>query len=308
MSDEQSNGDDEQAVKVELDKDNELERLQPLRVGVDVESLPMDAEHGEKFYNLVVPPWDVLTCTAISGGFPIDDKAFPGRAAAEGVKELPTALGDLKASYGLVAFGHVDTNGDQPLSEKRARAVVALATGDLDEFKALASDDGWDIDVVQYLLLYAGHPPGPLDGEDGPKTQGAVKAYQAEKELKVDGIAGPVTKGQLYTDYLEAHSPKLDAALFHEPKFAGLGSDCPLADVDGANLQNRRVVVFAFKAPRLPTVPSGGELTSFYEKIAKECECEELGPPPTPTGPASKQAAKKGAPFLADCPKQHVGS
>lgn len=308
MSDDDTDADpdDEAAIKVELDQENKLERLAPLRTGVDIEPLPMDGEQGEKSYDFVVPPWDVLACTAISGGFPLDGKAFPGRAAAEATQELPGVLADLKASYKLVAFGHCDTSGSQALSETAARALVAYATHDLDAFKAVGDDDGWGLDVVQYLLLYAGHSPGPLDGEDGPKTQAAVTAYQKAKQLKEDGIAGPITKGQLFTDYLAAHSPKLDPGLFHDPAFAGCGSDNPLADVDGNSLQNRRVVLFAFKAPRLPTVPSGGDLKTFYEKIAKECACEEVSAP-TMTGGAARKGAKTGAPFV-DCDKLHVGN
>jgi peptidoglycan hydrolase-like protein with peptidoglycan-binding domain len=35
--------------------------------------------------------------------------------------------------------------------------------------------------------------PGPVDGDFGPKTEGAVKAYQQDRGIHVDGIVGDQT-------------------------------------------------------------------------------------------------------------------
>ncbi len=35
--------------------------------------------------------------------------------------------------------------------------------------------------------------PGPIDGQFGPKTQAAVKAFQTREKIEVDGIVGPQT-------------------------------------------------------------------------------------------------------------------
>jgi peptidoglycan hydrolase-like protein with peptidoglycan-binding domain len=51
-----------------------------------------------------------------------------------------------------------------------------------------------DLEGVQNALTKLGYDPGTADGKDGPKTQGAVKTYQTDAGLKVDGIAGPMTK------------------------------------------------------------------------------------------------------------------
>jgi len=45
---------------------------------------------------------------------------------------------------------------------------------------------------VQELLTSNGHPV-PADGEFGPSTETAVRAYQAENYLDVDGLVGPAT-------------------------------------------------------------------------------------------------------------------
>jgi N-acetyl-anhydromuramyl-L-alanine amidase AmpD len=50
---------------------------------------------------------------------------------------------------------------------------------------------------IQRALLARGYDPGPVDGDLGPKTRAAVKAFQKDHGLKVDGIVGPVTLGAL---------------------------------------------------------------------------------------------------------------
>lgn len=304
----ESNGesDDEQAIEVKLDEDNELERLKPLRDGLDVDSLEMNDENGEKNYNFVVPPWDVLMCAKVAGGF-TTGKSFLESAGAEAVQQLGGLLGELSCDYKLVAFGHTDASGggsgNQALSERRAKSCVAMATGDVDTWVSLADDESWGDDQVKSLLRNLGYPTGA--GDDAFKE--SVKAYQAASELKDDGIAGPITKKSLFTKYIDKYKAGVKAEQFMDPKFVGCGEKNPLADVDAAHESNRRVVFFAFKAPRLPTIPSGGELQTFYDKIAKECACEELAPIPTPTSSASRRGSRNGSPFMEDCPLLHQG-
>lgn len=54
-----------------------------------------------------------------------------------------------------------------------------------------------DVEGVQTALTKLGYDPGSIDGKDGPKTKAAVLAFQKVAEVKVDGIAGPETKGAL---------------------------------------------------------------------------------------------------------------
>jgi peptidoglycan hydrolase-like protein with peptidoglycan-binding domain len=46
---------------------------------------------------------------------------------------------------------------------------------------------------LQQALKALGHDPGPVDGVFGETTQAAVKAFQQEREIPVDGIVGKVT-------------------------------------------------------------------------------------------------------------------
>ena len=51
--------------------------------------------------------------------------------------------------------------------------------------------------VLQRRLAGAGYAPGPIDGRYGPRTEQAVRRFQAARGLEVDGIAGPQTVAHL---------------------------------------------------------------------------------------------------------------
>jgi len=53
------------------------------------------------------------------------------------------------------------------------------------------------IKQIQCLLLYLGYNPGTVDGITGPNTRAAVKAFQAQEGLGVDGDPGPKTQTAL---------------------------------------------------------------------------------------------------------------
>lgn len=50
---------------------------------------------------------------------------------------------------------------------------------------------------IQRALKNAGYYTGPIDGKLGPQSRDAMKKFQADKGLKVDGIAGTQTKQAL---------------------------------------------------------------------------------------------------------------
>ena len=53
-------------------------------------------------------------------------------------------------------------------------------------------DQQHPVQTLQYLLRARGHQV-TVDGIFGPNTDSAVRAFQREKGLSVDGIVGPVT-------------------------------------------------------------------------------------------------------------------
>ena len=50
---------------------------------------------------------------------------------------------------------------------------------------------------LQTRLASAGFSPGPVDGIFGPRTDGAVRSFQRARGLRIDGIVGPFTWGEL---------------------------------------------------------------------------------------------------------------
>jgi peptidoglycan hydrolase-like protein with peptidoglycan-binding domain len=76
------------------------------------------------------------------------------------------------------------------------------------EFAELCADDlpprhnilpdstGPEVEQVQIALIGLGYPIA-VDGRYGPRTQAAVRDFQAANQLEVDGIAGPDTQQAL---------------------------------------------------------------------------------------------------------------
>lgn len=56
---------------------------------------------------------------------------------------------------------------------------------------------GPQVTTLQQQLIERGHLDGPADGDFGPKTEAAVRAFQRSAGLDDDGVAGPQTMGAL---------------------------------------------------------------------------------------------------------------
>jgi Putative peptidoglycan binding domain len=54
-------------------------------------------------------------------------------------------------------------------------------------------DTGSGVKVLQRALASLGHSTGKIDGDYGPATESAVKAFQTASGLKADGVVGPAT-------------------------------------------------------------------------------------------------------------------
>ncbi|MDN5308515.1 MAG: zinc D-Ala-D-Ala carboxypeptidase, partial [Eubacteriaceae bacterium] len=52
---------------------------------------------------------------------------------------------------------------------------------------------------IQKSLKLLDYEPGPVDGIDGRLTRAAVREYQTERGLTVDGLVGAQTHGALMT-------------------------------------------------------------------------------------------------------------
>jgi peptidoglycan hydrolase-like protein with peptidoglycan-binding domain len=58
-------------------------------------------------------------------------------------------------------------------------------------------EDASEIRYLQELLIYRNFPPGPVDGDFGPRTEAAVKAFQSSRGLEDDGVVGKLTWEEL---------------------------------------------------------------------------------------------------------------
>ena len=64
---------------------------------------------------------------------------------------------------------------------------------------------GTAVRQLQEALKEAGHDPGPIDGEFGPATEAAVRAFQQDKGIAVDGIVGDITWLNIDEDAVFSH-------------------------------------------------------------------------------------------------------
>jgi len=111
-------------------------------------------------------------------------------------------------SESVIVFGFASAAGsgshNRALSERRAKVVKSLLERDADSWAVLASANFNTKDLQRMLTGFANGfgwscDPQGVDGEDGPKTREAVKAFQGECNdryglgLAVDGICGDKT-------------------------------------------------------------------------------------------------------------------
>jgi murein DD-endopeptidase MepM/ murein hydrolase activator NlpD len=80
-----------------------------------------------------------------------------------------------------------------------------------------AGRSGWDVAALQFLLATHGFPSGPFDGGLGPRTDAALRRFQAWAGLAADGLAGPATIARL------RRLPPTSPLIFAPPVQAAVG-------------------------------------------------------------------------------------
>ena len=274
--------------------------------------LSTDATHTIKVKKKAEPPEQFKGCSRIKGITFEFDKSFV----------RPSVVGDLEAveeelqkspDAQVMIFGHTDKVGSEvynkDLSERRAKSVYAFITNKPDIWEQLYQQESWGIRAVQEILKDMGGPydPGPVDGINGSQTQQAVRNFQKDHGLAVDGVAGPNTRQKLFSEYMSGiHDIEIDDSRFMDPKHMGCGEFNPVVDTEEANEANRRVMFYLFDKARLPVLPcKAGDVApckkqmtppaprhnapfkcSFYDSIAKKCGSD--GPGPVPPKPKDK--------------------
>ena len=75
-----------------------------------------------------------------------------------------------------------------------AQSAPTLPGGGLESY----GSNGSQVAILQSDLLALHDSPGPIDGIFGPKTRAAVRMFQREAGVAVDGIVGPITWGAIH--------------------------------------------------------------------------------------------------------------
>ncbi len=104
---------------------------------------------------------------------------------------------------------------------------------------------GHPVPALQYLLRGRGHPV-TVDGIFGPKTEGAVEAFQTADQVRVDGIVGPQTWGALVIVVSSGSDGDAVRGVQEEFRFRNLSGEPGLA-VDGIFGARTRAAVIGFQ-------------------------------------------------------------
>jgi outer membrane protein OmpA-like peptidoglycan-associated protein len=192
------------------------------------------------------------------------NKTFLLPAALPGIRGLTTFYAAHEGLKVLVT-GHTDTVGPDTanlaLSNERAQAIAGFLTDDVDvwlrHYHGTPASATWGTREDQFMLtaLPDGKPPyfaGPVTGVlDGP-TRAAVKQFQSDHGLAIDGIPGDATRRALVTDYMAIAGTSLPAGTELQTHGCGEYHNAVPTPDETPEQANRRVEVFLFEGPIAP--------------------------------------------------------
>jgi outer membrane protein OmpA-like peptidoglycan-associated protein len=198
----------------------------------------------------------------------------------------------------LLIVGHTDTtaeaNINDPLSLERAENTAAYLRDDVDAWLAMYEPSvrqvgRWGDDEDTAMLLSMPDFDTKAEAEDD------IRWFQRTRGLEVDGIAGPITRRQLITEYMALDGMSLASDEFQiEVTTHGCGENFPLDDGqneldanprdDQKDAADRRVELFFFD-PEFGIVPpppgknskAGSSQYPTWRKRAKTLSDDELG-------------------------------
>lgn len=146
---------------------------------------------GLSFYNVYIMPWySMIDCPFWIARYPSKSPMSLSENPAESKK--PSIINDLRGwqytSVGRV--GGIPNNVDLSIKYDSAQE---RAKADMEKKTIRKGDYGVHVVYLQQRLTAKGYGVGAIDGKFGNKTLEAVKAFQAENDLAVDGIVGAKT-------------------------------------------------------------------------------------------------------------------
>jgi hypothetical protein len=179
----------------------------------DFDVAPTD---GSDKFNAIRIPLIPVACWRLDDPAFAFDSSFVDPSFQGEIGKLASIVG---ANQGCPAalFAHCDPVGsdalNKTLGDRRAMAIYALLTRQTPIWKWLYENpqvgDTWGTKAVQLMLSALPAPTGDvyydgaIDGDYGSGTTKAVRAFQKDNALSVDGSAGPDTRDALYAKYMD---------------------------------------------------------------------------------------------------------
>jgi murein DD-endopeptidase MepM/ murein hydrolase activator NlpD len=121
---------------------------------------------------------------------------------------------------------------------------------------------GWDVAALQWLLARHGFPSGAFDGGFGPRTDAALRRFQAWAGLGADGVAGPATLAAL------RRRPPASPLVFAPPVAAAISDGFgPRGDLFHTGIDYPVAHGTTIRAAGRGCVASAGRTTGGYGKL-----------------------------------------
>ncbi|MEM6993594.1 MAG: OmpA family protein [Myxococcota bacterium] len=188
---------------------------------------------------------------------------------------LPTAVPNIRAladlyesnpNSTLLVVGHAGPQSEGDIADavalERAQSVAAYLRDDvadwLERYETNGPTTRWG--ASQDKLMLRSLPDYP----EKPAQEHGVRWFQRTRDLSVDGIAGPQTRTQLITEYMQHDGTTLPEGASLEVHGAGAGFPLPGAEDEAAydghtDQEHRRVELFFFGEPLGVLPESPGE-------------------------------------------------
>jgi outer membrane protein OmpA-like peptidoglycan-associated protein len=225
-------------------------------------------------------------CVRLIGMLFAPNKTFLMPEAMEGIRLLAHMYGKHPGAE-LLVVGHTDTRGtasrNRSLSLERARAVIQFVTDDVEGWYANYGKDAdhsrrWGAQEDLAMLAALPNSEGAYYGEHHVEhtLAAAVRRFQANRGLVVDGIAGPNTRRALIADYMAIDGTTLPSDVRATPHGCGQSFLAVATDDDVAEPENRRVEIFLFPADITPrpskstSEPGSSAYPAWNEAIVEE--------------------------------------
>ncbi len=269
--------------------------------------------------NVVRLPLTVVACASLPDTHFAFDSSIITPEAAVGLTRLARLRKSHQGSPATI-FGHADPTGNDDynkvLSGRRARAIFGLLVHDTDIWEDLFAHphgrDDWTVKSVQVMLAALGQDPGDPDGKSGPKTVAALHAFQNSKGLPPTDTAGPRTRKQLFSDYMDFLYGKEFTKLDPKRDFLARGADPKgRGDVQGCGEFNPLLMVSKADDKRFQDPRNKDERDQTYAPTRRVMvflfeEGTELDPAGWPCPAATEGTKRCIARFYSDAKKRRT--